>query len=164
MNTRLTLLIGNERTNKGDFMSMRRSFGLASLSLLAAALTGTVSAQDVDYTSEPLLQIKAKVESKKAVLADVREQREWEQGHLQAAIFLPLSQLMEWERDGISDSEKSKLAKSLPKGSVVYCHCAAGGRAMPGAEILKKLGYDARPLRPGYSALIKSGFRPDLSK
>ena len=79
-------------------------------------------------------------------------------------MFLPLSQLSEWEEHGIPEAEKAKLAKSLPKGSVVYCHCAAGGRALPGAEALKKLGYDARPLKTGYRDLIKAGFRRDSSK
>jgi rhodanese-related sulfurtransferase len=128
------------------------------------ALVSAASAQEVDYTTEPLDKIKAKVESKKAVLADVRELREWDKGHLKNAVFLPLSKLSEWERDGISDSEKAKLAKSLPKGSVVYCHCAAGGRALPGAEALKKLGYDARPLKTGYRDLIEAGFVQEPKK
>lgn len=136
---------------------MKASLGMTALALLFA-MVWTVSAQGIDYTAEPLGAIKAKVESKKAILADVREQGEWDQGHVKDAVFLPLSTLSEWERGGISDSEKAKLAKSLPKGSVVYCHCAAGGRALPGAEALKKLGYDARPLKPGYRDLIKAGF------
>ncbi len=122
------------------------------------------SAQELEYTTEPLDKIKAKVESKKAVLADVRELREWDKGHLKNAVFLPLSKLSKWERDGISDEEKAKLVKSLPKGSVVYCHCAAGGRALPGAEALKKLGYDARPLKTGYRDLIDAGFVPEPKK
>jgi len=130
----------------------------------AIALASMVYAQDVEHTTEPLDQIKAKVEAKKAILADVRERREWDQGHVKGAVFLPLSKLSVWERDGISDSEKAKLAESLPKGSVVYCHCAAGGRSLPGAEALKKLGYDARPLKPGYRDLIKAGFARDASK
>jgi phage shock protein E len=133
---------------------------MTSLALMFAL----ISAQDVDYATEPLDKIKAKVESKKAYLADVREQREWDQGHLRGAVFLPLSQLKEWEKKGITDSEKAKLAKSLPKGSVVFCHCAAGRRAVPGAAALKKLGYDARPLKPGYRDLIEAGFQRDPSK
>ena len=139
---------------------MTGSLGMTSIALMF----GLISAQDVDYATEPLDKIKAKVESKKAYLADVREQGEWDQGHIRGAVFLPLSQLKEWEKKGITDSEKAKLAKSLPKGSVVYCHCAAGRRAVPGAAALKKLGYDARPLKTGYRDLIESGFRRDSSK
>jgi phage shock protein E len=136
---------------------------MAPLALMFA-LVSPVSAQDVAHTTEPLDKIKAKVESKKAYLADVRERGEWDQGHLQGAVFLPLSQLKEWEKKGISDEEKAKLVKSLPKGSVVYCHCAAGRRAVPGAVALKKLGYDARPLKPGYRDLLEAGFERDRPK
>lgn len=136
---------------------MKGALGMKVVALVFA-LVSTVSAEDLDYTTEPLGQVKAKVESKKAILADVRERREWDQGHVKGAVFLPLSLLSEWDRDGISEAEKAKLVKALPKGSVVYCHCAAGGRALPGAEALKKLGYDARPLKTGYRALIEAEF------
>jgi phage shock protein E len=142
---------------------MTGSLRMTSLPLMFA-LISQVSAQDVAHTTEPLDEIKAKVESKKAYLADVRERGEWDQGHLKGAVSLPLSQLKEWEKKGISDAEKAKLAKSLPKGSVVYCHCAAGRRALPGAEALKKLGYDARPLKPGYRDLLEAGFPRDRPK
>ena len=142
---------------------MRRFLGMTSMAWLLA-LISAASAQELDYTTEPLDKIKAKVESKKAILADVRELREWDKGHLKNAVLLPLSKLSEWERDGISESDKTILAKSLPKGSVVYCHCAAGGRALPGAEALKKLGYDARPLKKGYRDLIEAGFVPEPKK
>ncbi len=139
---------------------MTFSLGMKSLALMF----GLISPQDVEYTTDPLDTIKVKVEAKKAYLADVREQREWDQGHIRGAVFLPLSRLTEWESNGIGDSEKADLAKSLPRGSVVYCHCAAGGRAVLGAEALKKLGYDARPLKPGYRDLIKAGFPRAASK
>lgn len=142
---------------------MRSFFGMTLMAWLLAWVSAA-SAQEVDYTTEPLDKIKAKVESKKAILADVREPREWDKGHLKDAVLLPLSRLSEWERDGISASDKAKLSKSLPKGSVVYCHCAAGGRALPGAEALKKLGYDARPLKTGYRDLIEAGFVPESKK
>jgi rhodanese-related sulfurtransferase len=138
---------------------------LAGISfLMITGLVFSALAQEVDYTTEPLDQIKTKVETKKVVLADVRERREWDQGHIRDAVFLPLSQLAVWERDGIVDADKAQLEKSLPKGSIVYCHCAAGSRALPGAQALKKLGYDARPMKTGYRALLKAGFSQDLPK
>ena len=141
---------------------MRFATRLTTLVVILAA--SRVSAQVGDYTAEPLVEIKAKVESRKAVLADVRERREWDKGHLKNAVSLPLSKLSEWEREGLSEADKTKLDKELPKGSVIYCHCAAGGRAIPGAEALKKLGYDARPLKKGYRDLLEAGFTKDHSK
>ena len=46
----------------------------------------------------------------------------------------------------------------LPKDKPIYCHCAAGVRVLPAADILQKHGYDARPLKPGYKDLLRAGF------
>lgn len=110
------------------------------------------------YATDSLDAIKKQVAERKAVLVDVREKNEWDQGHLNGAVFLPLSQLTAWERDGLAPADKAALEKALPKGAVVFTHCAAGGRSVPGGEILRKLGHDARPLRQGYQALLQAGF------
>jgi phage shock protein E len=133
----------------------RISLGLAALSMM---LIGAARADDEGYTEVPLDQIKASVQAKKAILVDVRERKEWDRGHIEGAVLVPLSKLAKWERSGIPDAEKAELKKALSGGSVVYCHCALGGRAVPGAEALRKLGYEARPLRQGYSVLIDAGF------
>ena len=52
----------------------------------------------------------------------------------------------------------SVAVKQLPKDKVIYCHCRAGGRALLAADILKKLGYDVRPMKEGYEDLLKAGF------
>ncbi len=125
---------------------------------LAGSLSTARAAGDVEYTTDPLDQVLAAVTSKKAILVDVREQREWDRGHIKGAILIPLSQFQEWESKGMTAADKAKLAKQLPKGSRIYCHCAAGARALPGGEALQKLGYDARPLKSGYRALVQAGF------
>jgi rhodanese-related sulfurtransferase len=122
------------------------------------------TAQQEGHTTDPLDQVKARVQSGKAILVDVREQNEWDRGHIRGAVLLPLSQLTVWERDGLSEEEKRTLTKAVPRGSVVYCHCARGGRAVPGSEALRKLGYDARALKPGYSALLEAGFPQEPAK
>jgi rhodanese-related sulfurtransferase len=127
-------------------------------------IAAPATAQQEGHTTEPLDQIKAKVASRTAILVDVREQNEWDRGHIRGAVLLPLSQLSVWERDGLKEDEKQSLAKALPRGSVVYCHCARGGRAVPGSDVLRKLGYDARALKPGYSALLEAGFPPEPAK
>ena len=107
------------------------------------------------HTNDSLPLIKERISKNEAVLVDVREKNEWEAGHLQSAIFLPLSGLKE---GGTSDSFASKLAVKLPKDRIVYCHCLSGGRVLPASAILQKLGYDARPLKSGYESLLKAGF------
>ena len=129
----------------------------AVLAALPMILIGGARA-DEGHSDEPLDQVKAKVEAKQAILVDVREQKEWDRGHIKGALLVPLSRLSDWEHGGMTAEEKAALARSLPKESVVYCHCRAGHRALSGAEILRGLGYDARALKPGYDDLIKAGF------
>ena len=107
------------------------------------------------HTNDPLSLIKERISKNEAILVDVREKYEWEDGHLQSAIFLPLSGLKE---GGTSESFTTKLSVKLPKDKIVYCHCASGGRVLPASAILQKLGYDARPLKSGYELLLKAGF------
>ncbi|MNC96941.1 hypothetical protein D3C83_144460 [compost metagenome] len=52
------------------------------------------------------------------------------------------------------------MAKVATKGKIVYCHCGSGVRCLKAADELKKLGYDVRPLKPGYKDLLKAGFEP----
>ncbi|MFO0952379.1 MAG: rhodanese-like domain-containing protein [Isosphaeraceae bacterium] len=128
------------------------------------AFAGTSFADEPKHTTVPLDQVKKEVTAGKAVLVDVREPAEWNRGHIKGAVALPLSQLQAWERDGLTDAERTQLGKALPKGTVVYCHCAAGGRSLPGGEALRKLGYDARSLKPGYKALVDAGFPIAIEK
>jgi rhodanese-related sulfurtransferase len=45
-----------------------------------------------------------------------------------------------------------------PKDKIIYCHCRSGRRCLTAADILKKQGYDVRPLKAGYEDLLKAGF------
>jgi phage shock protein E len=123
---------------------------LLSSSFLVAGLAATLSAQQ--HTKDSLETVKKSLEEKKAVLLDVREQAEWDGGHLLDAKLLPLST--------ITAKDKSPdFARDLPKDQVIYLHCAAGKRCVTAAAVLLKLGYDARPLKEGYKDLLKAGFK-----
>ena len=87
----------------------------------------------------------------KAVIVDVREPNETEAGHVKGAILLPQSKLK-------VETELAELVKKLPKDKIIYTHCRAGGRALTCGDILKKQGFDVRPLKPGYQELITAGF------
>ncbi len=128
--------------------------GLGSVMLMV----GVVAVRGAQHSPDSLKQVKARVRAKQAVLIDVREQAEWNQGHLEGAMLIPLSVLMEWRRDGITPAQRAQLDKAIAKGTVLYCHCASGGRSVPAAEILRDLGYDARALREGYRDLLDAGF------
>lgn len=119
------------------------------LLLLALVITLPLAAEEMKHTSDPLDQVKTSIAAGKAVLIDVREQAEWDNGHLKAASLVPLSLL---SKDGAA------IPGTLPKDKPVYLHCRSGGRALKAAEILKAKGYDARPLEAGYGQLVKDGF------
>ena len=108
--------------------------------------------QAAEHTKDSIKVVKENVDSKKAVLVDVREKSEWKEGHIEGAISMPLSEL----KAGIDEKE---LAKRLPKGKIVYTHCVSGKRSLEAATILEKQGYELRALKPGYNELLKGGFK-----
>jgi len=103
------------------------------------------------YTKDSIDKVKANLKGKKAILLDVREESEWDAGHLKVAQLLPLSRL----NAGIASAE---LATILPTDRTIYAHCGSGRRALDAAEILLKAGYSVEPLKTGYADLVKAGF------
>jgi phage shock protein E len=142
----------------GGEMSQLRNPCLLALMMFCTALFSTAlfstsihAAEPIEHTKVPLETVKKEVQEKKAVLVDVREKREWDRGHIEGAVFLPLSDLQQ----GIAPE---KLARLLPKDKIIYAHCARGGRCVIAASLLQKNGYQIRPLKPGYNQLLKAGF------
>jgi len=115
-----------------------------------ASSLGLASAAEL--TKEPLSKVKENVEKEKAVLVDVREKKEWDAGHIDGAIYLPLSSV----QDGVSKSELAKLPED--KDKIVYLHCVIGKRAVIVGNVLAKYGYKVRPIKPGYKELVAAGF------
>jgi rhodanese-related sulfurtransferase len=124
------------------------------LGLVVGVASGTAVAE---HTKDSLDVVKQAVREQKAVIIDVREPDEWQEGHLNGAGLLPLSAL---ER-GVPPQE---LAQILPKDKIIYCYCLAGGRCEEAAARLKPLGYDVRALKPGYPQLVKAGFPAVVGK
>ena len=110
-----------------------------------------------EHTTDTLATVKENVAAKKAVLVDVRDKQEWNQGHVEGAILLPLSELRLPDRT-------EEMLKQLPKDRVLYTHCVVGMRSLKAAEILKTRGFEVRALKPGYDELIKAGFEPAKKK
>jgi rhodanese-related sulfurtransferase len=127
----------------------RKAMLLSSLPVLLAA-TLALPGNAAEHTKDSLATVMNNVLAGKAILLDVREQREWDAGHLRDATLLPLSRLRDIDPDA--------LTRALPRDKVVYCHCAAGVRVLPAADILQKYGYDVRPLKAGYKELLRAGF------
>lgn len=115
-------------------------------------LLGWTGVEAADHTKDSLETVKKNIADEKAVLVDVRELDEWNAGHIDRAVFAPLSKLAD-------DKESPAVKAKLPKDKILYFHCKSGGRCRIAADILKKEGLDIRPLKPGYTELIKAGFK-----
>ena len=109
---------------------------------------------ELQHTEDSLKTVKERIAEKKAILVDVRELVEWNDGHIEAAVHLP------W-RDLQDKFDEKKLREKLPKDMIVYTHCMVGYRALRAGKIIEKYGYDVRPLKPGYKELLEAGFKKE---
>lgn len=129
-----------------------RSIHRMLVAFVALAATSVAWADEpLTHTKDSLDTVKENVKAGKAVILDVREQNEWDEAHLKGAIHIPKSKLDD-------PAQVAELLKKVPKDKVVYTHCRAGRRALACGEILKKQGYDVRPLKAGTSELLEAGF------
>ncbi len=88
------------------------------------------------------------VQSGKAQLYDIREEGEWNEGHLKIAKLIPLSTLREYEVPKGEDSAKK-----------TYLHCRSGQRVQMAAPILEEIGFtEVIPLSEGFQELSDEGF------
>ena len=67
---------------------MRKSLSIAAVFSAMSSLGWAA-----EYTKLTPAQILAEVKAGKAVIVDVREEPEWEEGHLKQALWVPLSSL-----------------------------------------------------------------------
>ena len=108
------------------------------------------------HTVDSLGTVRELIADGTAILIDVREQNEWDAGHLADATLVPLSQINSSWKLGRNDWIKKRL--KLPEDKIIYCHCRSGGRVLQVTKLLEPLGYDIRPLKSGYADLRKAGF------
>lgn len=81
------------------------------------------------------------------VLVDVREDHEWQAGHLPGALHLG---------KGIIERDIEKAVPDMQQTLVLYC--GGGFRSALAADVLQKMGYkDVLSLAGGYSAWVAAG-------
>jgi rhodanese-related sulfurtransferase len=125
------------------------------LRLLAALITFAALQDPIEHTKDSLDLVKAAMAKKEAVLVDVREKSELDDGHIDGALLVPLSWLREESK---GDKFADRLAEKLPAKTILYVHCRSGKRSLTAASMLRKQGYDARPLKAGFDDLRQAGF------
>ncbi len=107
---------------------------------------------ELKHTEDSLKTVQERIAGKTAVLVDVRDLIEWNDGHIEGAIHLPF-------RDLQDKFDEKSLREKLPKDVTIYTHCAVGFRSLKAGKIIEKYGYDIRPLKPGYKELLEAGFK-----
>ena len=90
----------------------------------------------------------AKAQNGQAVIVDVREQDEWDEGHIPDALHL--------SRGTIEFDIEEKVAD--PNATIIL-HCGGGGRSALAAESLQKMGYkNVQSMAGGLKAWKAAGF------
>ena len=89
----------------------------------------------------------AKMQNKEAVIVDVRDRDEYDEGHIPNAIHLSR---------GILELD---IEEKVPDpNAVIICHCGGGGRSALAAESLQKMGYkNVRSMAGGLKAWKSAG-------
>jgi adenylyltransferase/sulfurtransferase len=93
-----------------------------------------------------------RIESGEPVVVDVREQAEWDEGHIPGAVHVPRGHL---------ESRIERLAPDTARPVIVYC--SAGNRSAFAAKTLTDLGYeDVVSLAGGFTDWKRNGFPVQL--
>ena len=102
---------------------------LISLLFLLAGCSGT----EADRSYEQITQEKAKemMDTQDVIVLDVREQDEYDSGHILGAVLLPVGTI-----------DEDTAGKVIPeKDSTVLVYCRSGNRSKAASDTLVKLGY-----------------------
>ena len=78
------------------------------------------------------------------MLLDVREQPEWDAGHIDRAVHVPMGEL------GARQDE-------LPSDRLIVCVCRSGQRSAVVTNALRNAGYQAENLEGGMYAWVEAG-------
>lgn len=101
-----------------------------SVLLLLSGCSGNESA---NHSYEQISQQEAKtmMDTQDVIILDVREQEEYDSGHIPGAVLLPVGTI----------SEETAAAVIPEKDSVVLVYCRSGNRSKTASAALAELGY-----------------------
>lgn len=92
----------------------------------------------------------------RAILIDIRADKERQKQSLQDSISMPLIELQKMAAK--PETLKSYLAKHLPANKIVYVQ--SGKRGELASKLIAGYGYDAHALESNYDDLVRAGFKP----
>ena len=96
-------------------------------------LSGCSGKESASHSYEQISQQEAKtmMDTQDVIILDVREQEEYDSGHISGAVLLPVGTI----------SEKTAAAVIPEKDSVVLVYCRSGNRSKTASAALAELGY-----------------------
>ena len=109
---------------------MKKSI-LAALFSLLMLLTACGAASSDGYTKISQEEAKEMMDAGEVLILDVREQEEYDGGHISGAVLLPLGSI----------NEETAAAVIPEKETVVLVYCRSGNRSKKAAKALAELGY-----------------------
>ena len=110
---------------------MKRIFSLMIATLLV--LTGCGGTTTVENTYQQITQEEAKqmMDAQDVIVLDVREQHEYDSGHIPEAVLLPVGTITEDTTAAVIDD----------LDTVVLVYCRSGNRSKTASQALVDLGY-----------------------
>lgn len=101
--------------------------------------------QDNSHLEIDVSQVDQAISQDTHTVVDVREPEEWQEGHIDGAVHIPLGDL-------------AARAGELPAGKPVYTVCRSGQRSITAFEVLESAGVPgARSMAGGMIAWHKAG-------
>ena len=96
-------------------------------------LSGCSGKESANHSYEQISQQEAKtmMDTQDVIILDVREQDEYDSGHIPGAVLLPVGTI----------SEETAAAVIPEKDSVVLVYCRSGNRSKTASAALAELGY-----------------------
>ena len=109
---------------------MKRILALIIAILLALTGCGGASANGT-YQQIPQEEAKEMMDTQKVIILDVREQDEFDAGHIPGAVLLPVGSI----------SAVTAAAVISESDTVVLVYCRSGNRSKTASQALAELGY-----------------------
>ena len=112
---------------------MKRILPLFLLLLLLTGCGGTASnaSSESDYQQISQEEAKEMMDTQNVIILDVREQDEYDSGHIPGAVLLPVGTI-----------DETTAAEVIPeKDSTVLVYCSSGNRRKTASSTLAELGY-----------------------
>lgn len=110
---------------------MKRIFVISVIIIFCLCGCGTDSKLNSDGTID-YVYTKELMINENAILVDVRSEDEYNEGHIDGALLLPV--------DNINEDSASEVIES--KDSTVIVYCRSGNRSSQALQILNDLGYE----------------------